>query len=213
VDNDANCGALGEWQFGAGAAQGLASLLYVTVSTGIGGGWIVHGQVYRGADGMAGEIGHTTVDPLGPLCICGRRGCLEVMACGPAIAEAARAALASGRGGGQILLELAHGDAGAITAKTVSRAASAGDALAREALLAAARHLGTGLGNAASLMNPGLIVLGGGVTQSGAAWWAEVRRAAQANTLSQIAVRVVPARLDQDAPLWGAAFLAADLLA
>ncbi len=88
VDNDANAGALGEWRFGAG--QGCDSLLYVTVSTGIGGGWIMHGRPYRGADGMAGEIGHVVIDPNGPACICGKRGCLEAPVTGPAIARHAR---------------------------------------------------------------------------------------------------------------------------
>ena len=84
VDNDANVAALGEWRFGAG--QGAASLLYVTISTGIGGGWVLGGRIWGGADGMAGEIGHMLVRPGGALCDCGRRGCLEAEACGRAIA-------------------------------------------------------------------------------------------------------------------------------
>ncbi|MEP7357805.1 MAG: ROK family protein, partial [Anaerolineales bacterium] len=78
VDNDANVAALGEYRFGAG--QGCHSLLYVTVSTGVGGGWVLAGQIWRGHEGMAGEIGHTVVDPAGPLCLCGKRGCVERMA-------------------------------------------------------------------------------------------------------------------------------------
>jgi len=80
VDNDANVAALGEYTFGAG--QGCASLFYVTVSTGVGGGLVSDGKIFNGADAMAGEIGHTIVDPRGPICICGRRGCVEAMACG-----------------------------------------------------------------------------------------------------------------------------------
>jgi glucokinase len=87
-----------------------------------------------------------------------------------------------------------------------------GDALAEEVLLAAARDLGTGIGNALSLMNPQRVVLGGGVTKSGEAWWAEVRRAARANTLPEISADIVPAALGDDAPLWGAVALAESLL-
>ena len=206
VDNDANAGALGEWRFGAG--QGRASLLYLTVSTGVGGGWIIDGRPYRGTDGMAGEIGHTVVNPDGPLCVCGRRGCVEVLACGPAIARRARERLEAEPQSGAILRRLIEHDLAALTADRVSRAASEGDVLAEEALLAAARDLGTGIGSALSLMNPQRVVLGGGVTKSGEKYWAEVRRAARANTLPEISVEIVPAALGDDAPLWGAVALA-----
>jgi glucokinase len=210
VDNDANAGALGEWKFGAG--REAVSLLYVTVSTGVGGGWVLGGRVYRGAEGMAGEIGHTVVDPSGPLCICGRRGCVEILACGPAIARRARERLEAEPAAGAPLRRLIQDDLDALTAEHVSRAAMEGDALAGEVLLAAARALGTGIGNALSLMNPQKVVLGGGVAKSGAAWWAEVRRAARANTLPEISADIVPAALGDDAPLWGAAALAESLI-
>ena len=84
VDNDANVAALGEHRFGAG--RGVADLMYVTVSTGVGGGWVLGGRPWRGHDGMAGEIGHTVVDPAGPLCLCGKRGCVERLASGPYMA-------------------------------------------------------------------------------------------------------------------------------
>ena len=210
VDNDANAGALGEWRFGAG--QDCSSLLYLTVSTGIGGGWVLDGQPYRGVDGMAGEIGHTQVDPNGPLCVCGRRGCLEVLACGPAIARRARERLQAEPQLGAGLRRLIENDLAALTAERVSRAAAEGDALAEEVLLAGARDLGTGIGNALSLMNPQRIVLGGGVAKSGEKYWAEVRRAARANTLPEISVDIVPAALGDDAPLWGAIALAENVL-
>lgn len=209
VDNDANAGALGEWRFGAG--QGCASLLYMTVSTGIGGGWVLDGRPYRGADGMAGEIGHMIVDPNGPACVCGRRGCLEIMACGPAIARRARERLEAEPGMGAILRRLIQNDHAALTAEHVSRAALEGDPLAEDVLLAAARDLGTGIGNALSLMNPQRVVLGGGVAKSGQNYWAEVRRAARANTLPEISADIVPAALGDDAPLWGAIALAASV--
>ncbi|MCX7669258.1 MAG: ROK family protein [Anaerolineae bacterium] len=106
VDNDANVAALGEWRYGAG--QGCASLLYVTVSTGVGGGWVLDGRVWSGADGMAGEIGHTVVRPGGEPCVCGKRGCVEAEACGTAI----------GRKAGRRLRELLENvDAGAFRTK------------------------------------------------------------------------------------------------
>jgi len=229
VDNDANLGALGEWRFGAGQVEtrhvetrhpaplrsgdySVASLLYITVSTGVGGGWVLEGRVHRGAEGMAGEIGHTLVDPNGPECICGRRGCVEIMACGPAIARRARERLEAELDAGTHLRGLIQNDLSALTAERVSCAALEGDALAEEVLLAAARDLGTGIGNALSLMNPQRVVLGGGVTKSGEAWWAEVRRAARANTLPEISADIVPAALGDDAPLWGALALAESLL-
>ena len=184
VDNDANVAALGEWRFGAG--QGTASLLYVTISTGIGGGWVLGGRIWGGADGMAGEIGHMIVRPGGALCVCGRRGCTEAEASGWAIAAKARARLSDDRARslpvgrptkdkGDRLLTLAGGRAEAITAQMVAQAAEAGDALAQAVLDEAARALGSALGAAISLMNPERVVLGGGVTKSGAVWWRTVR--------------------------------------
>ena len=85
VDNNANVAALGEHRFGAG--KGLDSLLYITASTGVSGGWILNGRPWRGAEGMAGEIGHMVVDPSGPLCLWGKRGCVERLASGPYIAH------------------------------------------------------------------------------------------------------------------------------
>ena len=218
IDNDANVAALGEYEFGAG--QGCASLLYVTVSTGVGGGWVIDcptprslrgGKIFSGADGLAGEIGHTIVDPQGPPCICGRRGCVEIMACGPAIARDARARLNAEPSAGAKLRALIGGDLGAVTGEVVARAANEGDELARTAMDAAARALGFGIGTAITLMNPTRVVLGGGVTKSGDRWWSEVRAAARANTLSQMRVDIVPAALGDDAPLWGAIALAENL--
>lgn len=144
--NDGNVGALGEYVFGAGVC--CRSLLYVTVSTGVGGGWILDGKIWRCADAMAGEIGHTIYDARGPECVCGRRGCVEAMACGPAIARDARA-----RG-----LQL-----DSLTGESVARAANAGDELARAVMDDAARALGFGIGTAITLINPTRVVIGGGV--------------------------------------------------
>ncbi|HEX7975452.1 MAG TPA: ROK family protein [Anaerolineales bacterium] len=211
VDNDANVAALGEHLFGAG--QGFSSLLYMTVSTGVGGGWIMNGQPWRGADGMAGEIGHTVVDPAGPVCLCGKRGCLERLASGPYLAQTARERLAAGPESGAVLLELAGGNPAAITGLTLSRAAEQGDALAWEVLERGAWALGVAIGNAANLVNPQLFVLGGGVAKSGKRFWGVIRRTAVQTALPEVRFEIVPARLGADAPLWGAAALAQDLLA
>lgn len=195
VDNDANVAALGEHRFGAG--RGVGDLMYVTVSTGVGGGWVLGGRPWRGHDGMAGEIGHTVVDPDGPLCLCGKRGCVERLASGPYMAADYER---EKRGKG----ERAESKTDRLTGKDVAEMAAAGDEVARTILLRGARALGVGIGNAANLINPRRFVLGGGVTKSGDAWWAEVRRAARETALPEVLFDIVPAALGDDAPLWGA---------
>jgi glucokinase len=204
VDNDANAAALGEHRFGAG--RGLPDLMYITVSTGVGGGWVLGGRPWRGHDGLAGEIGHMVVDPAGPLCLCGRRGCVERLASGPYMAADAEEQLRVDPTAGPILRELwGLGAApGTLTGRIVAEAAEAGDELALSILLRGARSLGVGIGNAANLINPQRFILGGGVTKAGAIWWDEVRRAARATALPQVSFDVVPAELGDDAPLWGA---------
>ena len=188
VDNDANVAALGEWRFGAG--RGVMDMLYVTVSTGVGGGWILAGRPYRGVDGMAGEIGHTVVDPSGPQCLCGKRGCVERLASGPYMAQdvAALLGLPNERVSGELVAEWA----------------AEGNETAVAILERGARGLGMGIGNAANLLNPSRVVLGGGVTKSGERWWRLVRQAAQAAALPEVQFEIVPARFGDDAPLWGA---------
>ncbi len=210
VDNDANVAAFGEWRFGAG--QGAASLLYVTVSTGIGGGWVLDGRVWTGADGMAGEIGHVVVRPGGRPCACGKQGCLEAEACGPALAAKARDRLLADPAAGPILARLAGGSPDAVTGELVAQAAAAGDPLALAVLDEGAAMLGAGLGGAINLVNPQRVVLGGGVTKSGDRWWRIVRETARYHVLPQTRVEIVPAAMSDDAPLWGAAALAEKLL-
>ncbi|MBK7217459.1 MAG: ROK family protein [Candidatus Promineofilum sp.] len=235
VDNDANVAALGEHRFGAG--RGVADLMYVTVSTGVGGGWILGGRPWRGHEGLAGEIGHTVADPAGPLCLCGKRGCVERLASGPYMAgdlaqerdtEKRRGAQRNAEEGRDT--ELTEGLEGQekastpasppsssrplpLTGQDVAERAAAGDEAARAILLRGAWALGVGLGNAANLINPQRFVLGGGVTKAGEAWWAEVRRSAAATALPEVRFDVVPAALGDDAPLWGALALAEGLSA
>ena len=205
ADNDANVAAWGERQFGAG--RGCDNLFYATVSTGVGGGWILNGKLWHGVDGMAGEIGHTTIDPAGPLCLCGKRGCVERLASGPYLALDARAALEKDRDRGAVLRRLAGGDLQNLTAQHLSVAAAEGDSLARSLLQRAGWAIGVGIGNAANFINPQLFVLGGGVTKAGNIFWQAARSAARETALPEVAFDIVPAALGDEAPLWGAAAL------
>jgi len=210
IDNDANVAALGEHRFGAG--QGFDNLLYITVSTGVGGGWILNGKPWRGVSGMAGEIGHTVADANGPMCLCGKRGCVERLASGPYIAQQAKEWLEAQPNQGQILRELVNNNLESITAQLVSQAAVQGDKLAEKALEKAAWALGIGIGNAANLINPERFILGGGVTKSGEKFWEVVRKLARETALPEVDFEIVPAAFADDAPLWGAVALAEDLL-
>lgn len=210
VDNDANVAAIGEHRFGAG--KGFDSLLYITVSTGVGGGWILGDRPWRGTEGMAGEIGHTVVDPTGPICLCGKRGCLERLASGRYIAQQVQEQLQHQPERGKILRSLVEDNLAAITAIEVSQAAAQGDDLAWEALQKAAWALGIAIGNAANLINPQRFVLGGGVTKAGELFWAEIQRVARATALPEVHFDIVPAMLGDEAPLWGAVALAEDTI-
>ena len=157
---------------------------------------------------MAGEIGHMVVQPGGPLCTCGRRGCLEALASGPAIARDARDRLTREPERGPKLLSLAGGDPERITAQMVSEAAAQGDELAQEVLDRAAKMLGLGIANAINLINPQRVTVGGGVVKIGPAWMEKVRAAARADAMPDCPVEIVVAALGDDSPLWGAIALA-----
>ena len=163
LENDANAAAYGEWRHGAGV--GLRHMIYLTVSTGIGAGLILNGQMYRGADGAAGELGHMTIDLNGPPHNCGMVGCLEVLASGTAIGRMAQEAVAAGR---SAWLARFAAESGELTPHEVDRAADAGDPAALDILDRAATALGIGLANYINIFNPEAIVVGGGVTRIGA---------------------------------------------
>jgi len=207
LDNDANLAALGEYKYGAG--RGAGYLVYITVSTGIGGGIVISGEIYRGSGGAAGEIGHMTVERNGPLCSCGKRGCLEALASGTAIARRARELVAEGRGQG--ILKYLEG-AYEITAVEVGRAAANGDIEARAILDRAGSALGAGIANVINLLNPSLVILGGGVMKIYDLMQEAVIFALQENVLDVPLshVQVVPAQLGDRAGALGAAALALD---
>ena len=208
MDNDANLQCLGEWRYGAG--QGTKDMLYVNVGTGIGGGLILGGQLRRGAHGLAGEVGHTVVDPNGPVCTCGKRGCVESLAAGPAIARSAREFLASRPQDGSWLVADVGGDPSKITAEAVFRCAAEGDSLCRLVVARAARYLGIGIANAAALVDPELIVVGGGVAKAGPLLFIPLVGAAkeQAAPLDPEMLSIVPGSLLDDANILGAVALA-----
>lgn len=211
VDNDANVAARGEHRFGAG--MGYDSLLYITVSTGVGGGWILNDRPWQGIEGMAGEIGHTVVDPAGAMCLCGKRGCLERLASGPYIAQQVREWLQNQPEQGKVVRSLCNNNLEKITGQLVSQAAKEGDELAIKALENAGWALGMAIGNVANLINPQLFILGGSVTKAGDRFWQTIRRVARETALPEVHFDIVPATLGDEAPLWGAVALAEDLIA
>ena len=207
VENDANAAAYGEWRYGAGV--GLRHLIYLTVSTGIGAGLILNGQMYRGADGAAGELGHMTIDVNGPPHNCGMVGCLEVLASGTAIARMARDAVEADRA--PLLARLAD-EAGELTAAEVDRAADAGDPVAQEILAKAAHYLGVGLANYINIFNPEAIVIGGGVTRIGRQLLEPACALAKSRAfrLPSERVRLLPAALEGRSEVLGVSALARD---
>ena len=175
LGNDANLAALGEWMFGAG--QGHHHLIYMTVSTGIGGGIIVDDRLLLGARGLAAEIGHTSVMLDGPLCGCGQRGHLEAVASGPAIARWAEQEFTQGV---QSILPVGQ----PLMAKDVAAAAHEGDELAAAALARAGTFIGQGLANFLHIFNPSIVIVGGGVSRSGSLLLDPIKAAMQEHVIS-----------------------------
>ena len=203
LGNDANLAALGEWKYGAGI--GHHDLLYLTISTGIGGGVILDDRLLVGGRGIAAEVGHITVLPDGPLCGCGQRGHLEAVASGTAIARYVTEHLARGR-------ESSLGQpVEPISARTVAAAAAAGDALAQEAFDQAALFLGRAIADFLHLYDPTIIVLGGGVVKSGDLLLKPLRKALEASVMSPQyleGLELTTAQLGEQVGLIGALVLA-----
>jgi glucokinase len=161
--NDANAAAIGELHFGAG--KDARNFIYVTVSTGIGGGIIIDGQLYSGSTGTAGEIGHMAIVSGGPRCNCGNTGCWETLASGSALAREALRRI--GEGTPTSILGYVDGDVRKVTAKVIHAAAERNDRLARELIGQTAYYLGVGLANLINIFNPELVVIGGGLSNMG----------------------------------------------
>jgi len=210
LGNDANLAALGEWTFGL--KKKVANLIYVTVSTGIGGGIITNGKLYTGASGAAGEIGHMTIDVNGPRCNCGNIGCWEILASGTALAREAVRRIAQGEQ--TSLVKLVDGDMSRIDAKTIFEAAQQGDKLAQELVSHLGFYLGVGLVNLANIFNPELILIGGGVAKMGDLLLRPAIRVVKERAFrtSADAVKIKPALLGDDSGLLGAVALVLEYL-
>jgi glucokinase len=204
LGNDASAAALAEFRFGAG--RGTSTMLYLTVSTGIGGGAVINGIPHRGAAGNGGEFGHILVKTDGRACLCGRFGCLEAYASGTSIAARTREALARHDGSSTL------GGLAVVRAEDVSAAAQAGDPLAREVWDETLVLLASAITDLVNAFEPELVVLGGGVTRAGSALLDPVRRAVLRDAMGPVAavVRLERAELGDAVGVVGAAALAFD---
>jgi glucokinase len=212
VDNDCATAAYGELR--AGAARGFRHVLYVGVGTGIGGGLIVDGRVYRGANGFAAEIGHIVVEPDGPACGCGNRGCWETVASGSAITREGR--VAATRHTHSAIAEFAGGDPDVVSGSLVTKAAGEGDPTAMGILAEVGTRLGEGIAGLVNVLDPQLVVVGGGAGSAGDLLL-DPARAAFRRCVEGVAHRpdvpIVLAALGDRAAAIGAALLALEDLA
>ncbi len=207
ADNDNNAAAWGE--FRVGAARGREHVLFVGVGTGIGGGIISGGRLLRGAHGFAGEVGHVVVDPNGPLCGCGNHGCWEQVASGHALTRAGRDA--ARQHPQSMIARMCGGDPAKVSGPLVTDAARGGDPVARGILARVGERLGQGLAGLANVLDPEIVVVGGGVVAAGD-WLLEPAREVFSRSIEapahRPAVPIVPASLGNDAGAVGAALLA-----
>jgi glucokinase len=173
LDNDANAAALAETLWGAG--RGYRNVFYACIGTGIGSGIVLDGRIFHGRTGSAAEGGHVSIDMHGPRCNCGKKGCIEVLASGTAIARRAREAIASDERSGVALLALAGGDGAGIRSQMVGRAAQAGDRLSQKILSETLEYLAAWLGNIVDLLEPDVMILGGGVSEMLREYFGEIQ--------------------------------------
>jgi glucokinase len=205
IGNDADLAGLGEYTLGAG--RDVDNLIYITISTGIGGGLIERGQILTGR-GLGGEVGHMVIEPGGPICNCGKQGHLEAVASGTAIGRDARQRLATGEE--SLLLRMVDGDIAAITAREVGEAALQGDHLAQLIIDQAGRYIGMSIASLMMLLNPDMFVLGGGVTRVGDLLFDPINKAVREYAMHPRYyedIPIVPAKLGADVGLYGAAAL------
>lgn len=200
IDNDASVAALGEARQGAGA--GCDSLVLLTLGTGIGGGIVLNGQIYHGASFAAGELGHMCMEPDGPTCGCGKKGCLEALTAGPAMVRTARQALSEGRSS-------CLADTGDLTPEAICNAADGDDGLGRETVARSARYLGIAIANIINIISPDVIAIGGGISAAGDLLLTPILESARENTLEGMFdhTRILLATLGNNAGVLGAAHL------
>ncbi|HEX8141143.1 MAG TPA: ROK family protein [Pyrinomonadaceae bacterium] len=204
LDNDANAAALGESKYGAG--RGLRNVVYITISTGIGGGIIIEGKILHGVKDGAGEVGHITVLPDGPRCGCGARGCMEAICSGTSIARRARERLLTGE---QSSMTTMAGGIMEVTAKTVAEAMRGGDRLAAEVWDETVYYLAVGISNIINVISPEAVILGGGVSTAGEQLLEPLRRQVRdRNTmLPPEKINILQATLGGDSGVYGALIL------
>lgn len=199
INNDADLGALGEWAYGAG--RGEKNLAFIKVGSGIGAGLIIDKQIYVGSTGSAGEIGHLTIDKNGPLCTCGNYGCLEAFASGSAIEIQAQKLVESGKR--TLLSKSEHAK---INVSDVADAARRGDLAAQEIIKRSGTFIGIAIANLINMINPGIVIIGGGVAQVGDLLTGPIRQEVRERSLpaSEHAVRITTAMLGRRSSLIGA---------
>jgi glucokinase len=207
VDNDANAAALAETRWGA--ARGYNNVFYTTIGTGIGTGIVLDGKMYHGRTGSAGEGGHTSIDYLGPVCGCGKPGCIEVLASGNGIARRARERIAAGAS--SAMVSIAGGNVDAIRGETVGKAFIAGDPFARELIMETIEMLAVWLANMIDLLDPEVIVIGGGAAMLYQPFMEQLRERITQLTVNPRAgeVPVVSAYYGADSGIAGGAALCA----
>lgn len=209
VDNDANAAVWAEWKFGA--AQGETHVMMITLGTGIGGGILINGQVQRGRFGIAGEFGHMQVVPGGHRCECGNRGCWEQYASGNALVREAHSLFSANSPIASDLLDSVGGVVDNLTGPLITQAARDGDPTARELLAEIGTWLGVGIANLAAAFDPGMFVIGGGVSAAGELLLAPARETFKRRLAGRgyrPEALIVAARLGNEAGLIGAADLA-----
>lgn len=199
---DTQAAALGEYWLGAG--KHTRNMLYVTISTGIGGGIIVDGSLYRGVGLLSGEVGHQVIDLSGPECYCGARGCWEMLAAGPAIAKVAAERMLDS----PLLLKFAHGKPEQMTAQLVSQAAHQGDAVALDIMAQTGRYIGIGVANLMNILAPDAVILGGGVMLSWALLEAAIIQGIneREGMVPFDQIKILPSSLGSKAGIIGAAY-------
>ena len=207
LENDAKSAGLAETLWGAG--RGYRNVFYTSIGTGIGAGILFDGRIYHGRTGAADEAGHMVIDYHGPLCGCGKKGCIEALAAGPAIARKARARLADETGRKSLILELAGGKLDAVTSEIVGRAYEAGDSLAKEILLETVELVTIWLGNIVDLLEPDVIIIGGGVAALLNPFLGQIRKGLPTWCMNQrcLEIPIVSARYGAESGIAGGAAL------
>lgn len=211
LDNDANAAALAERIWGAG--RGYRNIFYATIGTGIGTGIVLDGKILHGRTGAAGEGGHVSIDYRGPQCGCGKRGCIEAFAAGPAIARLAKQELEKRSHEGAVLRDLADGQIRDVTSEMVGQAYALGDAVANQVLAQTVEYLSFWLGNIVDLLEPEVIIIGGGVSLMLEPFFEGLHRNLPQYCENQRAaeIPIVAAQYGEDAGIAGAAALCANL--